>query len=176
MSSKYAIFASTGAVLCFLKYYPRAAPWRGGYGTLAQIVGPWYGCCLSIYLMRHYTNSVEKELLSFNILTNKVIANPSIMYISSTLPGILVALLAIFLTKVGTKYVANKIFIYLFNHTKLLPYNAKEHYTPDGSIVPVEKAYFVEVPVRLISYTLLSMVAVYCVPAYSSWLAERRSG
>ena len=176
MSSKYAIFASTGTVLCFLKYYPRAAPWRGGYGTLAQIVGPWYGCCLSIYLMRHYTNSVEKELLSFNILTNKIIANPSIMYISSTLPGIFVALLAIFLTKVGTKYVANKIFIYLFNHTKLLPHNAKEHYTPDGSIVPVEKAYFVEVPVRLISYTLLSMVAVYCVPAYSSWLAERRSG
>ena len=165
MSSKYAIFVSTAVVWCFVKLYPRARPWRGGYGTLAQIVGPWYGCCISIYLMRHFSPSVERELLSFNKISVDVLVNPH-MYISSTIPGALLALLVIFLTKVVTKYVANKVFVYLFNNTKLLSFDSREQKAPDGSIVPVEKAYNVEVPVRLISYTLLSVVAVYCVPAY----------
>ena len=122
-------------------------------------------CCISIYLMRHFSPSVERELLSFNKISVDVLVNPH-MYISSTIPGALLALLVIFLTKVVTKYVANKVFVYLFNNTKLLSFDSREQKAPDGSIVPVEKAYNVEVPVRLISYTLLSVVAVYCVPAY----------
>ena len=169
MSSKYAIFVSTTIIWCFLKFYPRAKPWRGGYGTLAQIVGPWYGCCISIYLMRHFTPSVEKELYSLNQHSKEVIKNPS-MYIFSTIPGIFLALIAVLLTKITTKYIANKIFVYLFDNTKLLPYDSRENKTPNGSSVPIEKAYYVEVPVRLISYTLLSIVAVYCVPAYSLWV------
>ena len=92
------------------------------------------------------------------------------MYIFSTIPGIFLALIAVLLTKITTKYIANKIFVYLFDNTKLLPYDSRENKTPNGSSVPIEKAYYVEVPVRLISYTLLSIVAVYCVPAYSLWV------
>ena len=169
MSSKYGIFASTAVVWCFLKFYPRARPWRGGYGTLAQIVGPWYGCCVSIYLMRHVTPSVERELYSFNRHGQELLKNPN-LYIFTTIPQILLALVAVFATKVTTKYISNRIFVYLFNNTKLLPYDSRENKTPDGSIVPIEKAYYVEVPVRLISYTLLSVVAVYCVPAYCLWM------
>ena len=119
--------------------------------------------------MRHVTPSVERELYSFNRHGQEFLKNPS-LYIFPTIPQILMALVAVFATKVTTKYISNRIFVYLFNNTKLLPYDSRENKTPDGSIVPIEKAYYVEVPVRLISYTLLSVVAVYCVPAYCLWM------
>lgn len=51
-------------LLCvYLVGYPRSGPWSASFGTAAQMMGPFFGCGISLWYVRH---CVQSELLSFH--------------------------------------------------------------------------------------------------------------
>lgn len=132
-TSHYAAITSTVLICAYISFYPRAAPWRAGFGTSAQILGPWYGCSLGLSLASNHFPKVYKDLIGFLKGDFK----------QDTI-HICIALILVSVTKVGTKIIARKILLFL-QRRGVLPVSKSELVDIYGNTVAPEKAYYVEV-------------------------------
>jgi hypothetical protein len=152
------------ATSVFLLFYPRPRPWRAGFGTSAQILGSWIGGAASMWYLQH----VQPELLlimQHNSFIKEVqhpflpSANSSKLFeyqwnfSRKSLSILLVSLGWVGISKFLIKFLAVKFFSFLAERVVYFRPHPLEKIDSLGNVVPISKAYFVEVPVRYnISY------------------------
>ena len=124
---------STVLMILYLAFYPRASPWRAGFGTSSQIIGSWYGCCLGLGFVERYMPDVKSELVGFLRGNLRV-----------DVPRFIAATIIVAITKVITKSIGKTFLLFLHNRGFLLQ-KAEELRDIYGKSVEAEKTYWVEV-------------------------------
>eukprot|EP01034_Spumella_vulgaris_P022939 gene22939-29123_t len=178
---KNGILVTAALVLAFLTIYPKPAKgWAASYGTSAQIFGSWMGIASSLWYVFNVDTSLRDVLLSTSLVpwfgeiyslnadgvevlaTTLVSTTPYSPYVALTL-RLTTALTFSVAVKLLSKVVAAKIFMTLVK-SDITPILEEEERDVFGRPVPLEKAYWVEVPVRLISYGSLAWAVVVAAP------------
>jgi hypothetical protein len=136
-------------------------------GTSALIVGSWLGFAISLWyiytvdisILKILKDSQENVQLIFShefIYNKKIHTNlHGIQYLITDhgdkmriiLLQLLLAVALALLTKIGVKFCATKIFMYLFHNKYIVPHENEMRDARGRSVSP-EKSYVVEVPVR----------------------------
>jgi hypothetical protein len=114
----------------FSFFYPKCRPWRASYGTAAQIYGTWIGCASSLlYVNTFQLNlkaSLEKaSLVAMNVVTayfeqNSLQLNET--DVRDTLSRLGIGLLAAAISKIATKYIILKLFLW-FHRQRIITHH-----------------------------------------------------
>ena len=167
------ILIIVAATLTFLLYYPRPRPWRAGFGTSAQILGSWIGGAVSMWYLQHVqpdllrimqNNSFIEEIHQLSSPTSassNIIFEYHWNFSKKSLYILLVSLVWVGISKFLVKYVALKFFSFLAERIAFFRPHPLEKTDSLGNVVPISKAYFVEVPVRYSSVHVLLIKLKY---------------
>eukprot|EP01038_Epipyxis_sp_PR26KG_P006012 gene6012-8282_t len=144
----YILYSSTGiyavlfSLFLYLCYYPRTKPWSANYGTSAQIYGSWFGAITATWYLIHVDQQSLKVLESSSVLSSDWSISYRILFFRLAL-SLLLAVIA----KIVGKAIPSFIFKTLYKYEIIKPHPLELKDTLNRP-VPLEKAYYVEVPVR----------------------------
>lgn len=159
LSSVYAVAC---LLIFFLAYYPKTRPWSVSFGTASMVIGSWVGFGLGFIALKHFVILYHGQVVSLEdvyvsqslmhtqeagtaVASTGVISQLSITaMIAQASIGLLVALLSKMICKYACTLVWTRVF-----HLGLLPIHHREQSDMMGNPVPIENAYWFQVPIRL---------------------------
>lgn len=144
------IYIWISMLVLFIFKYPRAVPWSASIGTACQIFGTFIGAGTAWCFDRAYYPGIIGALFHMSALGMKRSAGVPFddsMSAASHIIRSVSGLALVGLLKVVTKELSNVLFTFLFKRG-LLPHDKRTERDADGAVVPVQKYYSIEVPVR----------------------------
>eukprot|EP01032_Pedospumella_encystans_P009031 gene9031-10665_t len=63
-----AIYVQLLLLMVYFVFYPRAGPWSASMGTAAQMMGPFFGCGLSLWYILNINHSLRDTLLQYSMV------------------------------------------------------------------------------------------------------------
>ena len=136
----------------FILLYPRAIPWSSSYGTSALVIGSWMGCMTAINYLEH-----------FDHLNLKFIINQYPWFHQNTIYRFIIGSIFVFFIKTTSKIIIQFI-IFKLNHQFTAKRKKIIVYDKFKNIIPENKLYEVEVPVKLINYFLSAWATIVGSP------------
>ena len=161
-------------LLAFVYLHPRAIPWRVSYSTTATIYGTWFGVCISLYVglaVFPGTAGYTLQKTSFvqygpehwynTIITNNSSKNNNMnMNISSMIDTnydryniyiiiykLIIGLIILGIVKFLVKSITLTFLLRLYEYGYITRISGEEA-DPFGEVVPVYKAYNIDIPVK----------------------------
>lgn len=184
--SSYGILISTTLTTLYLTRCPKARPWSASFGTATQIYGTWAGVASSLWFIHHVhpallvalktsydqtsSMNIYAAIASFFIGTNNLfdfLHNLYRLFTCTCSLRIIVGSISTALAKVLSKKIANVVFIHIYRKKWFFPVqHPLDLKDATGRVVPEQKMYQVEVPVRMISYGCVAWSTIVFTPWY----------
>ena len=182
------LFAPAVAIL-FLRHYPRATPWTASFGTVAIVVGTWMGVSTAMVCaeIAHATSpgsymdtrplllSSSLQIMSyfFGLEINNysgIGSNEVDGVVRSSILRIVVGLVVVIVVAQTSKTIVSSLLCMLGDKVGMVTFikSQKQDVDTQGQLVPLRKAYMIEVPCKLITYASLAWTTIVVVP--NIWL------
>jgi len=154
------------AIAAFIRFYPATTPWSTSYATASELFGLWAGLCISYWVVLNATPSVGVVLRAHSVVKDTCHASQD-MAISMEWGKLLPRLVFGGVVVAGTRYVTKKLFTALLValvNAGVTSVPAGQRIDSQGAVVPVQAAYVVETPRRIMGLLCTTFVCVALVP------------
>lgn len=149
-NGRNSIYIWIAMLALFLFKYPRAVPWSASIGTACQIFGTFIGAgtawCFNRTYRPQYLDALH-HMSALGMHRSADVPFDASMSAASHVIRSVSGLLVVGVLKVVSKELSNHLFTFLFK-LGVLPHDKRTEIDADGNVVPINKYYSIEVPVR----------------------------
>jgi len=160
------------AIAVFIRCYPATTPWSTSYATASELFGLWAGLCISYWTVLNALPDVGSALRSHSVVQDSCLlatraAQIEVLDVSMNWTKLLPRLLLGCALVAGTRYATKAIFTALLValvQAGITHVPAAQRIDSEGAAVPIQAAYVVETPRRILGLLCTTFMCVAVVP------------
>jgi len=176
-TSPYGLAVPLLAIFVFIRYYPATTPWSTSYATASELFGLWAGLCISYWAVLNVLPDLGVVLRAHSLVKDSCWAHnnaalagadvpmaiPISMEWTMLLPRLVLGCALVAGTRLATKVLFTALLIALVK-AGVTSVPTGQRIDSEGAAVPLQAAYAVETPRRILGLLCTTCMCVAVVP------------